>query len=68
MALSRKCCSYKVIFMDLNMPVMDGFDSARLIKEHYVSTDDEKNSPWIVAVSAMSHQSKIQKCFDVGMN
>jgi signal transduction histidine kinase/CheY-like chemotaxis protein len=40
---------YDVVFMDINMPVMDGFEASRLIRE---IDDSEKNSIYIIALTA----------------
>lgn len=40
---------YDVVLMDINMPVMDGFEAAKLIKE---STPPGKVPVWIIAVTA----------------
>jgi CheY-like chemotaxis protein len=45
------CCNYKVIFMDCMMPVMDGFEATKHIKE-YLKTKNK--DILIVGLSAMS--------------
>jgi len=41
---------YSLIFMDLNMPVMDGFESARQMKQYY----DEKNLKFGLSIVALT--------------
>ncbi len=48
-----ECCikgNYDVIFMDLNMPVLDGFDTARQLRERKLVSDSTK----IFALTAMT--------------
>ncbi len=57
--LSQGCCSgYKLIFMDVNMPVMDGFEATREIKK-FLKEKDEKLSMIIVACTAYVFNEKI---------
>jgi len=56
---------YDLIFMDVNMPVMDGYDSTRLIRG--------LDRPWakeipIVAMTANVFKEDVDKCLDAGMN
>ncbi|MBD3266879.1 response regulator, partial [bacterium] len=54
---------YPFIFMDLQMPGMDGFETAQAIRN-----DLELNySPQIIAVSAHGANRHLQKCLDAGM-
>jgi len=52
---------YNIIFMDINMPVLDGIEATKEIR----ATD--KNTP-IIAVTANSDDYYRQKSFDAGMN
>lgn len=52
-----------VVILDLNMPVMDGFDAAREIRERYPSPP-----PVLVAVSAVSDDSVREKLDDCGFD
>jgi len=60
------CASNKfdIVFMDCQMPVMDGFESTRLIRE----PDTLNSTTPIVAVTANASDGDRQRCQDVGMN
>ena len=51
------------ILMDINMPVMDGYRSAELIRE-----DKRFDEIAIVSLTALISEHEIQKVFDSGMN
>jgi CheY-like chemotaxis protein len=57
-----KVNKFDVIFMDLRMPVLDGFEATEIIRK-----DIDKTVP-IVAVSAHVLEDVVNKCFTVGMN
>jgi CheY-like chemotaxis protein len=57
-----KANKYDIIFMDLRMPVMDGFEATEIIRKEI-----DKTIP-IVAVSAHVLKEIVDKCFSVGMN
>ena len=48
---SKKHNNYKLIFMDCNMPVMDGFMATTLIRER-VKNQKGIEQPFIVALTA----------------
>ncbi len=51
---------YDLILMDLQMPVMNGFDSTTRIRE-------KSNVP-IIALTATATKTEADKCFEIGMN
>jgi CheY-like chemotaxis protein len=55
---------YDLIFMDVQMPVMDGFQATQQIR----SLGEGASSTPIVAVTANAFQSEREKCFSSGMN
>ena len=55
---------YDLIFMDVQMPVMDGFQATQEIR----SLEDGASSTPIVAVTANAFQSEREKCFSYGMD
>ena len=55
---------YDLIFMDIQMPVMDGFEAARTIRE---KEGDKKHIP-IVAMTALAMQGDREKCLAAGMD
>lgn len=59
-ALTREN-KYDLIFMDINMPVMNGIEAARIIMRQYPNT-------YIVALTTNTSQDSRKQCFDVGMS
>lgn len=58
--------TYKLIFMELHMPEMDGFDITELIRNGDVSVKN-KNLP-IIALTAANMEKNIKRCIEVGIN
>ena len=55
---------YDVIFMDIQMPEMDGLEATEIIRREYTGTQP----PYIVAFTARAMPSDREKCMKVGMN
>lgn len=58
---------FDLVFMDCHMPVLDGFESTRLIREHEKSVASGKCVP-IVALTASVLSDSEARCKSVGMN
>ncbi|MDR2488707.1 MAG: response regulator [Desulfovibrio sp.] len=56
--------SYDMIFMDIQMPVMDGYTATRHIRA--LAAPNAKTIP-IVAMTANVFREDVQRCLDVGM-
>jgi signal transduction histidine kinase/CheY-like chemotaxis protein len=59
MALSK---NYQIIFMDVQMPEMDGLEATKHIREKGL------NQPYIVAMTANVMESDRRKCMEAGMD
>ncbi|MCO4798352.1 MAG: response regulator [Colwelliaceae bacterium] len=57
---------YDIIFMDCQMPEMDGYETTKAIREGEAGLDNK--SLVIVALTAHALTTEKQKCLDVGMN
>jgi CheY-like chemotaxis protein len=59
--------SYDMIFMDIQMPEMDGYEAARKIRAF---EKDQKRSPKvpIIAMTANVFREDVEKCLAAGMN
>ncbi|MFC4103281.1 PAS domain S-box protein [Paenibacillus xanthanilyticus] len=55
--------SYDIVFMDLQMPVMNGFEAAEKIHRMF----DEADRPVIVAVTAYARREDRDRCLAAGM-
>jgi CheY-like chemotaxis protein len=60
-AVKRK--SYELIFMDIQMPEMDGYEATRIIVEHM-----QRDRPIIIAMTANAMNSDKMKCLATGMD
>ncbi|ADI38345.1 putative transcriptional regulator [Waddlia chondrophila 2032/99] len=54
---------YDAIFMDLQMPVMDGYETTRLIRE-----DKTRQKIPIIALTANHVKSDLDRCLESGMD
>lgn len=58
--------SYLVILMDCEMPVMDGFDASKYIRQQ--ENEQQLTNSIIISLSAYSDQSYYRKCMEAGMD
>ncbi|RRH78173.1 response regulator [Falsigemmobacter faecalis] len=61
--IEREGDSYSAVLMDIQMPVMDGMDATRRIRETW--TADKLP---IIAMTAHTYAEERQRCLDAGMN
>jgi len=61
-ALSRQ--DYDVVFMDVQMPEMDGLEATRCITQQWLP----ESRPWIIAMTAHAMQGDREECLSAGMN
>lgn len=59
-----KANKYDIIFMDCQMPEMDGFEASAVIRE----MEDFENQIKIIAVTADAMKGARERCIDAGMN
>ena len=56
---------YKLVFMDIQMPIMDGLEATRRIRS--LAHDDAERIP-IIAMSADAFEDDVEKSLEAGMN
>ncbi len=62
----QTCChKYRLVFMDCNMPVMDGLEATREIKR-MIKEGTIKETP-VIGLSAYSGEAEVKQCQEVGM-
>jgi len=59
---------YDVILMDCQMPIMDGFQATQKIRAHELAAAPLQPRTPIVALTAMTLETDVQLCLDVGMD
>lgn len=57
---------FKIVLMDIQMPVMNGFDATLKIRS--LEKLNQESSSLIIALSANTIKEDVEKCFLVGMN
>jgi two-component system, cell cycle sensor histidine kinase and response regulator CckA len=62
-AIAQADIPFDLVLMDLQMPVMDGYEAADIIRRQYPS-----DLLPIIAVTAHAMPSERQKCLEIGMN
>lgn len=66
-ALNRQY--YDVILMDVQMPLMDGLETARRICQEYAEGGENRlPKPWIIAMTANAMQGDREMCLATGMD
>lgn len=55
---------YDVVFMDVQMPVMDGFEASRAIWKEF----DAETRPYIIAMTAQAMRGDREQCLAAGMD
>jgi len=56
---------FDVVLMDVQMPIMDGYEAAQYIREHL---DSPNNKVPVIALTASVIKSDLDKCREAGMN
>jgi CheY-like chemotaxis protein len=60
---------FDLVFMDVHMPVVDGLEATRLIKDLYAAQRDAAlRAPPIVALTANAFEEDRRRCLDAGMD
>jgi CheY-like chemotaxis protein len=61
-----KTKAYDLIFLDVHMPEMDGYDTARHIREAWVGNESKR--PRLIALTGAAMTGDRERCLDAGMD
>ena len=59
---------YDIIFMDLQMPVMDGLEAAKAIRQYEAASPQPLQPAYIIALTADAMSGDRDRCLQAGMN
>lgn len=59
--------SYDIVLMDIQMPIMNGLESAKMIRDFERKTNTESSVP-IIAVTTFTRDDDKENCYDAGMS
>ena len=59
-------CDYSLILMDCNMPILDGYESSKQIRNYIHASGLVQ--PVIIAITGHTEDSYIEKAYRSGMN
>ncbi|MBF0242863.1 MAG: response regulator, partial [Desulfamplus sp.] len=62
-----KTAHYDIVLMDIQMPVMDGFEATRKIRHFQDTKKSDRKTP-IVAMTAHAMQGDKERCLEAGMD
>ncbi|MBF0390229.1 MAG: response regulator [Desulfamplus sp.] len=62
-----KTAHYDIVLMDIQMPVMDGFEATRKIRHFQDAKKSDRKTP-IVAMTAHAMQGDKERCLEAGMD
>ena len=64
---TRACCGcYRVVLMDLNMPIMDGIQATRSIRQEHAEGNISR-LPIVLACTGFASESERNLCTEVGI-
>jgi PAS domain S-box-containing protein len=58
-----KVKAYDLVLMDCQMPVMDGYEATKIIRNHH-----KEEKPFIIAMTANALEEEKENCIKIGMN
>jgi len=63
---SDNCSPFQMVFMDCNMPVMDGFEAVKVLGDKLDSID--RSELKVIGCTGYTSEEKIEKCMSSGMD